>query len=423
MFSETRDGPSEAGFSFGMAVRGDNPALEFAMPHSSIVARSVASPIAAFIAPQSHLHAARSSRVATPSIDTPVAPVQLILAGARGRVASAFRQLLQRAQRTQQLNSLRFAGAFDRRAARFHASGFEALELGFELPEHGPQSQDSLIERLSALQGPKIFIDATGSREWADAYPDLLRLGVGIVTPNKHAFAGGYARWQQLHDHAAAAGLPLHYETTVGAALPVLSTLQSLRQRGERIVAIEGVLSGSLSFILDQLQGGKRLSEAVAEAIQLGYTEPDPLEDLCFRDVCRKLLILSRSAGHRLEPQQVRIDALLPEATSLSDLLTGACDADWQARVQQARAGGQKLVALASWQIAGEARISVRSVGQDSPLAQLAGGENIIRIRTEFHDAIPITIKGPGAGPEVTAAGLFGDVLQAVQVLNRRHCV
>jgi homoserine dehydrogenase len=353
----------------------------------------------------------RSARSALPAT-----AIRIVLAGARGRVASALR-----AQLARELPSLReriglglhLGGAFDRRGSVFEDAGIEPLALDQRLLHAAPPTIDQLLARLHAASTPTLLVDATGSSEWAAEYPHLLRAGIGIVTANKRAHSGSYRDWLALQQAARAGNVPLRYETTVGAALPVIGTLQCLRRRGERVLALEGVLSGSLSFVLERVQQGTRLSEALAEAIALGYTEPDPLEDLAFVDLHRKLVILAREAGQRLEPEQVRIDSLLPPGGSLAGLLAGHCDARWAERADIARRDDRRLVAVASWQLAGQARIEVRAEPAASPLARLAGGENLVRIRSEYHDALPITITGPGAGPAATAAGLLGDIIAA----------
>jgi homoserine dehydrogenase len=341
--------------------------------------------------------------------------VSLVIAGARGRVASALRAQLAREQPTLEDRCgirLVLAGAFDRHGSCFDAAGMAPLAAPTRMAQATLTHSDPL-QQLHDLAGPCILVDASGSQQWADAYVPLLNAGIGIVTANKRAHSARYSDWLALR--AAAGKAPLHYETTVGAALPVISTLHSLAARGERVLGIEGVLSGSLSFILTRVQQGTPLSAAVAEAIRLGYTEPDPLEDIGFSDLRRKLLILAREAGQRLEPEQIRVDALLPDDVSLDALLAGTLDAEWSERAARALAHRQKLVAVASWQLAGQARISVRAEPLDSVLASLAGGENIVRIQSEYHDALPLCIRGPGAGPAVTAAGMFSDMISAAR--------
>jgi aspartokinase/homoserine dehydrogenase 1 len=348
--------------------------------------------------------------------------VDLLLAGARGQVGGALRRLLAReaagiAERTG--IDLRLRAAFDRRGLALDPDGLDPFlpDAAFE-PRH-PRDWPDLIEQAVAHDVPTVLVDCTASEALADEYASLLAAGIGVAGANKRAGAGPLARFQRLQSLSAGGAAPWRYETTVGAALPVLSTLRALRLRGERILAIEGVLSGSLSYVLSRLHEGAAFSGAVAEARAKGYTEPDPREDLAARDLARKLVILVREAGIAIEADDVAVEPLVDPQGWSPDAPDGATDFRWRVRADDAEARGRRLVAVAAWDEQGP-RVAVRDVAQDSPLARVRAGENLLRIRTEFHDALPLLIGGPGAGPEVTAAGVLGDILSAARALLAR---
>lgn len=349
--------------------------------------------------------------------------IDLLLAGPRGQVGSALRRLLAReadgiAGRTG--IALRLRAAFDRRGLAHDPDGLDpSLPDGRFAPRH-PRDWSDLVERAVESGTPAVLVDCTASEELADEYATLLAAGIGVAGANKRAGAGPLARWAQLNELAAAGGAPWRYETTVGAALPVLSTLRALRLRGERILGIEGVLSGSLSYVLSRLHEGASFSGAVGEARAKGFTEPDPREDLAARDLARKIVILAREAGVPVESDQVAVEPLVGPLHWSPEAPDGATDFRWRVRADDAEARGRRLVAIASWDEAG-ARVAVRDVPLDSPLARVRAGENLLRIRTEFHDALPLLIGGPGAGPEVTAAGVLGDILSASRALLARR--
>jgi aspartokinase/homoserine dehydrogenase 1 len=350
-------------------------------------------------------------------------PVDLLLAGPRGQVGSALRRLLAReaagiAARTG--IALRLRAAFDRRGLAHDAEGLDPFLPDDRLAPRHPRDWPERIEHAVESGTPTVLVDCTASEELADEYPTLLSAGIGVAGANKRAGAGPLARWQRLQALSSRGGAPWRYETTVGAALPVLSTLRALRLRGERILGIEGVLSGSLSYVLARLHEGASFSAAVAEARAKGYTEPDPREDLAARDLARKIVILAREAGAPVEADAVAVEPLVDPQRWLPDAPDGATDFRWRVRADDAEARGRRLVAVASWDEQG-ARVAVRDVPQDSPLARVRAGENLLRIRTEFHDALPLLIGGPGAGPEVTAAGVLGDILSASRALLARR--
>ena len=348
---------------------------------------------------------------------TPPTPVQWVLIGARGQVARSLRaqaQGLLPALRASGLD-LRLRAAFDRRGYASSPTGLEPTTLDEGLAPRREGDWPELRASLATEPAPTEVVDCTASPEVAGEYRQWFASGFGIVTPNKLANAGPLARWRRLHALAAAQRLPYRYETTVGAALPILGSVRTLVRRGEAPTRIEAVLSGSLSFLTERVQAGLPFAQALAEARARGLTEPDPREDLECRDLARKLLILARSAGIALEPAQLQVEPLI----EAGERRFAAADARWRGLVDEARARGLRLVVVAEVEH-GEGRIGLRALRPSHPLARLAPGENLVRLWTPIHNRLPITIGGPGAGAAVTAAGVLGDLVDAARQLAAR---
>lgn len=274
---------------------------------------------------------------------------------------------------------------------------------------------DSHLERL-------IVVDATASDEVALRYPDLLDHSIAVITPNKRANTQGQPFYDRLQRTAIRRKVPYFYETTVGAGLPVISTLRDLIRSGDRILKIEGVFSGTLAFIFNSLSEGRKFSEIVRAAREHGYTEPDPRDDLQGEDVARKLLILAREKGLRVERSSVAVESLVP--TQLLDVSVAEfmdrleeVDDDWAERVEIARAEGLKLQYIG---LIEEDRLSVRvrPVGIESPFYHLRGSDNMVVFTTERYRTNPLVVQGPGAGPVVTAAGILADLIKAAELVS-----
>jgi aspartokinase/homoserine dehydrogenase 1 len=355
-----------------------------------------------------------------------VCRIDLVLIGARGQVGSALRGLLGRQLqpfREQSGIELKLIAAFDRRGFAHDLPGLDPERIEPSVIARQDGDSDSLLVHITRPGAARtIVIDCTASDEIADHYLRLLAGGVAVVGANKRANSRDLASYLLLQRTAHENLAPYRYETTVGAAIPLLGPLRDLRLRGEKILSIRGVLSGSLSYILHRLHEGCAFSEAVAEASALGYTEPDPLDDLRAIDLGRKLLVLAREAGFGLEPAGLHTEPLVrfPESSglSLTEQLTGE-DAAWRERIASALARGERWIILAEADSHG-GRIGLRCVPAQSPFAQLKPGQNLIEIRTELQDETPLTVGGPGAGARVTAAGVLSDILTAASELARR---
>ncbi len=288
------------------------------------------------------------------------------------------------------------------------------------------------LARLAALARERstacrVVADCTASDTPAELFEELLAAGVSVVSANKRPFAGSLERWRRLQAAAAGSGAALLFEATVGAGLPVLNTLADLVRTGDRVHRIEGVLSGTLNFVLGRVMAGTALSEAVREAHAAGLTEPDPFEDLSGADVARKLLILARASGYPLEPDAVKVEPLLPGSgwqglglDALCARLADDVDAVFAERAAAARAVGRTLVMLGEVTPAG-ARVRLAEVELTHPAAGLPASDNLVAFTTDRYHVTPLVVRGPGAGPEVTAAGVLADVLRAAATARRRE--
>jgi aspartokinase len=279
------------------------------------------------------------------------------------------------------------------------------------LAERGiPKDWTATLRSLEPRGGAQLlFVDCTPSDEVAALYAPLLERGIGVVTANKIAGAGPGRRWEELRSLASRRRLPLRYETTVGAALPILDTARSLAATGDRVIALDAVLSGTLSFVLGRLHEGLTFSDAVSEAVARGLSEPDPLADLSGEDVARKLVILLRDLGLGIERNEVCVEPLAATAREVA-----ANDAVWRQRVERAEREGRRLVYAASF-AEGIARAGVRELALDDPMARLRPGENIVVFTTERYRTVPLTVMGPGAGADVTAAGVLAEILDVAR--------
>jgi homoserine dehydrogenase len=277
----------------------------------------------------------------------------------------------------------------------------------------------ALLAALDDSGAPvRVIVDATACPVLASRHADWLVRGYGVVTANKASAGGELSDWRALQA-ALAVGARYGDAATVGAGLPVLSTLRRLCDCGDRLLALEGVFSGSLSYLFNQYDGRRPFSAVLAEARALGYTEPDPRADLSGEDVARKLLILARHAGFALGRDEVEVESLVPPALRELDSAgflqrLGELDAPMAERHAQARGRGNVLRFVARLDGRGRARVGLVDVPPTHPAARLQGADNQFALSTTRYQVRPLVIQGPGAGPEVTAQALLGDLLAPV---------
>jgi homoserine dehydrogenase len=272
-----------------------------------------------------------------------------------------------------------------------------------------PQAQP-LHSLSDALQPDAILVDLTASPGTTSILQTALQAGSGIVLANKHLLGGPWSEARAFLDYAH-----LRYEVTVGAGLPVIATLRTLLRTGDQVNAIEGCFSGTLGYLCTQLESGASYSEAVSRAKDLGYTEPDPRQDLGGLDVARKALILARTVGWPLEMDDLDVEPLFTE--TLSDIsvreflaATPILNGPYARRVQSARKQDKVLRYVARVSSQG-GQVGLQAVPHASLLGALRGPANFIALHTARYDQEPLIISGPGAGPEVTAAGVLGDII------------
>lgn len=314
---------------------------------------------------------------------------------------------------------LRLVGLANSRKMAFQEDGISLENWQEELEASGEKMDMGLF--LDRMQGfnlsSAIFVDCTASDDVAGFYEEILHESIAIVTPNKISTSSGYERYQRLKFLSFRRNVPFLYETNVGAGLPILTTIQDLIASGDRFLKVEGVLSGSLSFIFNSFKKGTSFSAIVREAQERGYTEPDPREDLSGNDVRRKLLILGREIGLPLEAGDIHISPILPEAcmeapdvNSFFEELEKA-DAHFNELLAKAEAAGGALCFIARLDD-GKASISLDTVGPEDPFFSLSGSDNMVVFTTERYKDRPLVIRGPGAGAEVTAAGVFAEMIK-----------
>jgi aspartokinase/homoserine dehydrogenase 1 len=289
-----------------------------------------------------------------------------------------------------------------------------------------PADLERFVEHVRVDYLPHtVIIDCTANEGIGRRYQEWLGRGIHIVTPNKKANSGDLDYYRSLHESRRSSGAHYLYETTVGAGLPVVQTLRDLRDTGDDITSIEGIFSGTLAYLFNVYDGKTAFSDIVKDARQRGYTEPDPRDDLSGTDVARKLIILGREAGMELQLSDVKVESLVPaglESGSIEDFLAKLpkYDSTMQDRYESARSRGKVLRYVGRLTADGEATVGLVELDAKHAFANIALTDNVVRFATRRYCNNPLIVQGPGAGPEVTAGGVFADLLRLAAYLGAR---
>lgn len=317
---------------------------------------------------------------------------------------------------------LHIVGIADADRAMFSREGFDLANYPQELQEKGkPSTLETLRDEIIGMNiFNSVFVDCTASAGVASLYKDLLQHNVSVVAANKIAASSEYENYRELKQIARQRGVKYLFETNVGAGLPIINTINDLIHSGDKILKIEAVLSGTLNYIFNKISADIPFSQTIKMAQEARYSEPDPRIDLSGKDVIRKLVILAREAGYRLEQSDVEKNLFVPEdffEGSLDDFWkkVPSLDADFEARRKVLEAGNKHWRFVAKLED-GKASVGLQEVGSNHPFYGLEGSNNIILLTTQRYKEYPMMIQGYGAGAGVTAAGVFADIMSIANV-------
>lgn len=286
-------------------------------------------------------------------------------------------------------------------------------------------NEQIFLEHVGASYYPhKVIVDCTSSNDLALKYYSLMEKGFHIVTPNKKAASAPYEYYKSLFDISRKTGSKFYYETTVGAGLPIIVTLKDLRETGDDVKKVEGIFSGTLAWLFSSYDGSLPFSQLIKKAYEMGYTEPDPRDDLSGMDVARKTCIVARELGYKTEISEIPVRNLVPEdlrEVSLEEFFSRLeeMDEEISSLYETARKDGKKLRYTGCVED-GKCRVDLAFYDEKHPFSQASGTDNVIQFTTERYKVQPLVIKGPGAGPQVTAAGVFADILRLGEYLGSR---
>ncbi|NVM64728.1 aspartokinase/homoserine dehydrogenase 1 [Mucilaginibacter sp. SG538B] len=313
---------------------------------------------------------------------------------------------------------VKIAGISNTRKMTFNSDGI-SLDTWQNDLQSSPYEADlqSFINRMKEMNLPNcVFIDNTASPVPIGFYEEIFKANISVITCNKIGNSGSYKQYRTFKDTARAHGVDFFYETNVGAGLPIINTLKNLMNSGDRVQRIEAILSGTISFIFNNFKGDANFHDVVKEAQDKGYTEPDPRDDLSGKDFMRKMLILARDAGYAMEEADVEIESVLPkaslEAKTVEDFYATLKTEDAHfAKLKDAAEKDGKVLRYIGKLEEGKVTITLQMVDENHPFYMLSGSDNIISFTTDRYRERPLVVKGPGAGAEVTAAGVFADLI------------
>ena len=316
---------------------------------------------------------------------------------------------------------LNVVGIASSKNAIFDRDGIDLNNYREQLHNSEPSTPHSLCENILKMNiFNSVFVDCTASADIAALYPTLLNHNINVVAANKIAASSSYDNYRLLKDTALLRGVKFLFETNVGAGLPIIGTINDLRNSGDRILRIEAVLSGTLNFIFNEIAADVPFSETVRRAKEQGYSEPDPRIDLSGTDVIRKLVILTREAGYRIEQDDVEKHLFVPDEYfqgSVDDFWKKLprLDADFEQKRKQLEKEDKRWRFVATMD-QGKASVALKAVGKDHPFYSLEGSNNIVLLTTERYKEYPMLIQGYGAGASVTAAGVFANIMSIANI-------
>jgi len=331
-----------------------------------------------------------------------------------------FKQLNAHSNYLQEHNGIqvKIAGVSNTRKMIFSGDGISLDNWREDLQANGEAADlKEFVARMKGMNLPNcVFIDNTASPKPVEFYEEVFNSNISVITCNKIGNSASYQQYKTFHDAAKQHGVDFFYETNVGAGLPIIGTLKNLMNSGDRIAKIEAILSGTISFIFNNFKGDACFHDVVKEAQDKGYTEPDPRDDLSGRDFMRKILILARDAGYPMEEADVHIENMLPQAcldAQTVDEFYAALKAEdtFFAKLKAKAEAENKVVRYIGKLENGKAAITLQMVDESHPFFTLSGSDNIISFTTDRYRERPLVVKGPGAGAEVTAAGVFADLI------------
>jgi aspartokinase/homoserine dehydrogenase 1 len=355
-----------------------------------------------------------------------VKTLHLFLVGS-GLIGSTLLSQIQKQQKyllKEHMMQFKLVGIANSRKMFFDRDGIE-MDAWKEYLDHSNEKSDMqhFVDRMLHMNlSNSIFVDCTSSQEVVDVYEQVLDNNISITTPNKLANSGPMDNYNKLYRLSRKKNVKYLYETNVGAGLPVITTLNDLKLSGDWILKIEGVLSGTLSYIFNNFDGSVKFSQVVKEAKEKGFTEPDPRDDLNGMDVVRKILILSREVGYEMEIDEIKNESLLPKSCLAAKTVDEFFkelekhDDHFEKLLAKAIKNNQKLRFIATMED-GKAKVALQGIREDNPLYHLSGSDNMLSFTTTRYKERPLVIKGPGAGAEVTAAGVFADIINIANYL------